>query len=366
MKYNSLLNRLLSGDTPRSRWLSGAIVLLLAVMVVAPLVGAGQPLMNALARVAIFIILVASFDLLLGYTGLISFAHTMFFGIGAYGVGLCSHYMGAGAGALIVGVASSLLIAMALAAVVGACSMRVRAIFFAMITLAVASVFAIIVTQYYEITGGHDGRNFQLPRALRPSNVLIEPSVLGTAITGSTAVYFATLATSAVCFLVMLRLVNSPFGRALEAIRENEFRAQAVGVNVLRFRIVINCVAAAFACVAGCLYAIWVRYVSPETTMGAQVMLDILLMTIIGGMGTLYGAIVGATLFVVAETYLKGAIAALSPMADHLPVLSSLINPDRWIFWLGLMFVFCVYYFPEGIVGRLRKGKKRWVEEERL
>jgi len=354
MSRSILRDAILSGDTPRNRWLSGAIAALLIAMLLAPFLGAGQSLINALARIAIFMILVASFDLLLGYTGLISFAHTMFFGVGAYGIGLSASYLGANTGALLTGLGLSLAVSIGLAAVIGACSIRVRAIFFAMITLAVGSVFAILVTQYYEITGGHDGRNFQIPRFFRPVNVLVGPEVFGIALTGSTLVYFLIIVVSVACFLAMLRLVNSPFGRALQAIRENEFRAAAVGIDVFQFRILINCISASFACIAGCLYALWVRYVSPDTTMGTQVMLDILLMTVIGGMGTLYGAVIGSALFVLADTYLKGVISALAPSLDGVPVLSALVHPDRWIFWLGLMFVLCVYYFPEGVVGRLR------------
>ena len=355
MTFPVRLNRLLSGDKPESRLLSVAILCLFALVLVAPFLGAGQSFINAMARVAILVVLVASFDLLLGYTGIISFAHTMFLGIGAYGVGLASHFLGSGWLSIILGLVVSLIVAFVMAALIGLFSMRVRAIFFAMITLAVASVFVILVTQFYQFTGGHDGRTFQLPQVFRPANVLVDPDVFGVAINGSTIVYYLIVAVSACCFLAMLRIVNSPFGRALKAVRENEFRAEAIGLNVLNIRVLINCLAACLACVAGFLSALWLRYVSPESTMGTQVMLDILLMTVIGGMGTLYGAIVGAGIFVLAETYLKLAIAMASDSIGSVPVLAAVVHPDRWMFWLGLMFVLCVYYFPEGIVGRLRK-----------
>ena len=101
-----------------------------------------------------------------------------------------------------------------------------------------------------------------------------------------------------VLFLVLLRIVNSPFGRVLQAIRENDFRAEALGFRTVTYRTVSTVLAALFATVAGALLALWLRYTGPDTTLSFEIMLDILLIVVIGGMGTLYGAVIGSVLFV--------------------------------------------------------------------
>src|SRR5687768_3981018 len=136
-----MLKKILSNDYPRSRILAVVLVVLLVALAFMPFVFPGVKALNVAAKILIFIVLVASFDLLLGYTGIVSFAHTMFFGIGAYGIAIASTHMGAGWGALAVGIVCALAISFVLALAIGLFSLRVRAIFFSMITLAVAAAF---------------------------------------------------------------------------------------------------------------------------------------------------------------------------------------------------------------------------------
>ena len=330
---------LLSGDLPRSRALSVLLALIFLGLLLAPFVFPGTRSLNVAAKVAVFILLVASYDLLLGYTGIVSFAHTMFFGIGGYGVGIAMAKMDATWGSLLAGIVLSLLVALVLAAAIGMLSLRVRAIFFAMITLAVASSFQILASQLSDFTGGEDGINFRLPELLRHR----------------LTAYYAVFAIALVLFLALLRVVNSPFGRVLLSIRENEFRSEALGYRTVAYRTVANCLAALVAAVAGALYAVWLRYTGPDTTLSFSIMIDLLLMVVIGGMGTMYGAVVGATLFVVAQNYLQDLMKLASDAAQGVPLLPNLLHPDRWLLWLGVLFIVCVYYFPSGIVGRLRR-----------
>ena len=158
-------------------------------------------------------------------------------------------------------------------------------------------------------------------------------------------------------FLLLLRIVNSPFGRVLQAIRENDFRAEAIGYRVVRYRTAATCLSAAVASVAGSLFAVWLRYVGPDTVLSFEIMLDILLMVVIGGMGTMYGAVVGATIFVLAQNYLQNLMGAAAEATSGVPLVPDLLNPDRWLLWLGVLFVLSVYFFPSGIVGRLRSGR---------
>jgi len=333
------MNWLLSGDTPRSRVLSVLLLVIFVGLLLAPFVFPGTRSLSVAAKVAVFILLVASYDLLLGYTGIVSFAHTMFFGIGGYGVGIASAKLGATWGSLALGVFLSLVVSLILALAIGLLSLRVRAIFFAMITLAVASFFQILASQLSDFTGGEDGINFKLPAVLHNRLVC----------------YYAVLAVATLLFLLLLRVVNSPFGRVLLSIRENEFRSEALGYRTVAYRTVANCLGAAAATAAGVLYALWLRYTGPDTTLSFNIMIDILLMVVIGGMGTLYGAAVGATLFVVAQNYLQDLMKLASDALQGLPLLPNLLHPDRWLLWLGVLFIVCVYYFPSGIVGRLRR-----------
>jgi branched-chain amino acid transport system permease protein len=242
-----------------------------------------------------------------------------------------------------------------LAFVIGLLSLRVRAIFYAMITLAVASAFAILAGQLSEYTGGEDGRSFRVPPLLRPGTVLFDIPALGVSVNGRVLSYYVVYVSALLLLLAAFRIVNSPFGRVLQAIRENDFRAESLGYNVVYYRTVANCLAAGMAVLAGAMSAIWVRYTGPDTTLSFAIMLDILLMVVIGGMGTMYGAVIGATLFVVAQNYLQDAMRLLSAALKGVPLLPDLFHPDRWLLWLGVLFVISVYKFPTGIVGYLRR-----------
>lgn len=333
------MTRILSGDLPRSRVLAAVLVLIVLGLLAAPFVFPGARSLNVAAKVAVFVLLVASYDLLLGYTGIVSFAHTMFFGIGGYGIGIAAAKLGPAWGNLALGLLAALLLTAAIALVIGLLSLRVRTVFFAMITLAVASFFQILASQLSDFTGGEDGLNFKLPQVLQSRLVC----------------YYLVVGASAALFLVLLRIVNSPFGRVLLSIRENEFRCEALGYRTVFYRTSANCLGALFATLAGALYALWLRYTGPDTTLSFAIMIDLLLMVVIGGMGTLYGAVIGATLFVVAQNYLQDLMKLASDATAGIPLLPSLLHPDRWLLWLGVLFVVCVYWFPAGIVGRLRR-----------
>jgi branched-chain amino acid transport system permease protein len=196
--------------------------------------------------------------------------------------------------------------------------------------------------------------NIQIPRELTPAYRPFDEPVLGLRITGRHLNYWLVVLSCAAIFLVLLRVVNSPFGRVLQAIRENAFRAEAVGYRVVLYRTAATCISAAAAALAGALFALWLRYVGPGTTLSLEIMIDILLMVVIGGMGTMWGAVLGATLFVLAQNYLQDLMGKAASATAGMPGLPDLLNPDRWLLWLGVLFILSVYFFPTGIVGRLR------------
>ena len=354
-----MLKRLLSHDLPRNRWLALLLVAIVLGLAFTPFLFPGTKALNVAAKIIVFIVLVASFDLLLGYTGIVSFAHTMFFGIGAYGVAMGCTRLGPTWGAVSLGIGAALAISLLLSLLIGLFSLRVKAIFFAMITLAVASAFLGLASQLSDFTGGEDGLTFKVPETLQPGTSYLDTPFLGASIDGRFVTYYLLFLVAVLLVLTMLRIVNSPFGRVLQAIRENDFRAEAIGYRTVVYRTMASVLSALFATLAGCLLALWLRYNGPDTTLSFEIMLDVLLIVVIGGMGTVYGAIVGSALFVLAQSYLQDLMKLGAGLADGVPVLGQLISPDRWLLWLGILFVLSVYHFPSGVVGRLRAMRKK-------
>ena len=349
-----MLKRLLSHDLPRSRLLAVVLVVMFLGLALTPFLFPGTKALNVAAKILVFIVLVASFDLLLGYTGIVSFAHTMFFGIGAYGIAIACTRLGPSWAAVGLGVGSALVVSLLLALVIGLASLRVKAIFFAMITLAVASAFLTLASQLSDFTGGEDGLTFKVPEALQPGTQYLEAPFLGASVDGRFLTYYLLFFAALVLVLAMLRIVNSPFGRVLQAIRENDFRAEAIGYRTVVWRTLASVLSALFATLAGCLLALWLRYNGPDTSLSFEIMLDILLIVVIGGMGTVYGAVIGSVLFVIAQNYLQDLLKLGAGALDGVPLLGQIVSPDRWLLWLGILFVLSVYHFPTGVVGRLR------------
>jgi branched-chain amino acid transport system permease protein len=140
----------------------------------------------------------------------------------------------------------------------------------------------------------------------------------------------------------------------LQAIRENDFRAEAIGYRIVIFRIWSNILGALFATLAGAMLAIWLRYNGPDTSLSFTIMVNILLVIVIGGMGSMYGAVAGTTIFLLAENYLQDLMGLINKATAEIPFVSHLFDPDRWLLWLGVMFILSVYFLPMGIVGKLR------------
>ena len=346
-----------SDDPPGRALLNVAMLVILAGLLFAPFLFPGSKALDVAARICIFIILVASYDLMLGFTGIVSFAHTMFFGIGAYGVAIMLAKGVGGWTGVILGALIGAVVSLLVAAVVGLLSLRVRAIFFSMITLAVAAFAEIVAEQWRTLTGGEDGLTFDVPAMLSRSFRLVPDRVMGVFINGPVITYYIIFAVSLLLFLIMLRIVNSPFGLVLRAIRENEFRVEAMGYRVVAYRTLVCVISAVMASIAGSLMALMLRYNGPEATLSLSLMIDILLMVVIGGMGTLYGSVVGAIVVVLAQYYLKNMLEMAAGSVSGVPMLSALFHPDRWLLWLGIIFILIVTFVPQGIVGRLRRRR---------
>ena len=288
------LNRLLSHDLPKNRWLAAALVLMMIALALAPFLFPDAMALSVAAMRLVFIVLVASFDLLLGYSG-----------IGAYGIATASTRLGEGWLALAVGLAAALAVSLWVSLVIGQFSLRVKAIFYAMITLAVAAAFQTLASQLSDFTGGEDGLSFENPTLLSPSfEGLAEPR-FGLTIDARIITHYLLFVAAVTLFLVMLRIVNSPFRRVLQAIRENDFRAEAIGFRSVVYR-------------------------------------------------TLCGAVVGSVLFVLAQNYPLDLLKLAGSALEGVPMAGAAFTPDHWLLWLGVGFVLCVQFFPSGAVGWLR------------
>jgi branched-chain amino acid transport system permease protein len=252
-------------------------------------------------------------------------------------------------GGLAAGVAVSLVVSLAISAF----SLRVKAIFFAMITLAFAEFAVILAVQLSQLTGGEDGLSPRFTGIFAPS---WQARVLGVPLTGRLATYYTVLAVCAVLFALMARFVASPLGRTLQAIRDNQLRAEALGLRTFVFQSVASGFASVIATVLGGAYVLWVRYVNPESALGIPIMLDVLLMVIIGGIGTLWGGVVGATFLLTAQTLLprlRAVGAALFPGSVLVERLT-----DRWLLWFGILFILIVFFFPRGVLGTIRARRR--------
>lgn len=285
--------------------------------------------------ILIFAIFAMSLDLLLGYTGLPSFGHAAFFGLGGY---LVAYLAGNNAPAL--GLTSNLFITLPLvllvtalvALVVGFFVLRTSGIYFLMITLAFAQMLFSIAIRWSGVTGGSDG----LAGVARPS-IGLGPFTYS--FVSRESFYYLTIFFFLLCYWLLRRIVNSPFGWTLRGIRENEQRMRALGYATFRYKMAAFAIAGAFAGLAGLLMVSSFRQAAPEylywKTSG-----EVMLMVIIGGAGTLSGPLVGAT------------IVRLFPL-----LISSYI--DRWETLEGLLFIAFVLFAPRGLVGLWRQWRDK-------
>ena len=274
-----------------------------------------------LAEIYIFAIFAMSLDLLLGFTGLMSLGHAAFFGLGAYAVAILGTLVGVNAW---LALAAGILVAAIGAALIGFFCVRLSGIPFLMLTLAFSQLVFSVALKWRDLTGGSDG--MAIPD---------KPSFFGVELSNSLAMYFMALAFLLVAYWALRRLLNAPLGHIFVGIRENEPRMLAIGFNTRAYKLLSFIVAGAFAGLAGGLYAIFNSFISPDaiywTSSG-----DILIMTMLGGAGTLIGPAIGAGVFLL----MKNVVSSYS---------------DHWLAIIGAVFICCVLFFPGGIWGTLRQ-----------
>ncbi len=273
------------------------------------------------SQILIFMLFAMGYDICLGYAGMLSFGHAAFFGMGAYTTGLLILHYHAN---ILLAISAGILFSVLLAFPIGYTAIRRRGIYFAMVTLAYAQMFYFIAFKWTALTGGDDGLQ-GIPR----------PDFFGISLKSETSVYYFILGFLLIAILFAFRVVRSPFGHALVSIRESEQRAQSIGFNPVRFKLVAFVISAGLCGLAGSLYCILQNFV-PLQTLHWSISGDIVMMTILGGMGTLVGPLFGGMFVVLFREVLS--------TYTHL-----------WALIMGISFIVIVLVFRKGVIGELKK-----------
>ncbi len=288
--------------------------------------------------VAILALFAVSLNLLLGYTGLVSFGHAAYFGIGAYTTGILMKKL---AVPFLLAFPAAGVVAALFALVFGFFCVRLTKIYFAMLTLAFAQIVWAICFKWNDVTGGEQG----MPEIPYPDLAWMEKLPLVNTLRTSDHFYLVTVVLVATCLWLLRRVVGSPFGRILTTIRENPERAEFIGVNVRRHELVAFVIAGAFAGLAGGLFGIFNRGVFPDFAYWPKSS-EVLIMTILGGMGHFYGPAVGALVLLVLNQQITS-------------------YTQYWPFILGSILIVLLFVFPGGIVGALDTAWHRLLRPRR-
>lgn len=292
------------------------VLVVLALLAAVPFVFPGYRTSLA-TEMLIFAALAMSIDILTGYAGRTPLCHGAIFGVATYVV---LYYVTVAQGNVWIGVALGVASAVAVAVIFALLAIRTSGVYFLLLTLALGMVIWGVCLRWTSVTGGENG----LRGTVRPEWLADQ-----------TSLYYGTLAVSAVMAYFMWRFVNSPFGLTLRGIRESELRMRTLGYNVPLHLFIGFTVSGLFAGLAGALYAFYNSFVSPSTVALAQ-SVEGLLMAIVGGVGTLFGGLVGAVIII----GLENVVSAYT---------------ERWSLVLGLMFIVTMIVAPDGVLGKINQ-----------
>jgi branched-chain amino acid transport system permease protein len=277
-------------------------------------------------RVVIFALAAMALNFLLGYTGVLSFGHAAYFGLGAYGTALTIKYL---VPSTPVGMLAGIVLGTVAAAIIGPMIVRLRGVYFAMCTIAFGQVFYFIAFQWFSLTGGDDGVSawHRIPIDFGFATLDI--------LNSNKALYYFALAVFGVCAAAMAFLLRSPFGRTLLAIRENERRARFLGIPVDQHIWMSWVVSCFFVSIAGTLYALLNDFVDPRALRWDQSG-TFVIMTVLGGMRSFWGPLIGAAIYLVLQDYISS-------------------HTENWMSFIGAFFVLIVLFFPRGVLGIIRR-----------
>ena len=299
---------------------------------------------HLIVKVVVFALLAAGYDLQLGYTGVISFAHSVFFGIGGYSFAILSlRYPESPGLVLALAMLATLVICSLLSLCLSLTSLRIQKMYFTMFTVALGEFVVLLAGEADYLTGGDDGLNFPGFTFFREDFILIG------GLTGQDLLFTMIVLITGFLIFTLVLVTESPLGQVLVAIRQNEKRTEAFGISSFYFRSFASLLGSVMAGMAGILWACWLGYVSPHSIMGIPLMMTILLIVIIGGSGTIYGSVIGSALLLSVEFLLPKAKEWL-PLEVDTTSWTYLIF-DRWLLVLGLIYILIVFFFPKGILG---------------
>lgn len=281
-----------------------------------------------MTKILIFTIFAISLDLIFGYTGLISLGHAAYFGVAAYTTGIL--ILRCGVESFWLAAPAGILMAVLAASVFGVISLRVSGIYFLLVTFALGQLLFWMAWKWRSVTGGDDGLSGIPAPALGPTWLTWN----------SVYFYYFVLVAFVICFVVLYRIVNSPFGRALVGIRENEHRMRCLGYNVWACKYVAFVLGGLFAGIAGVFFAYFRGFVAPSS-LSIETSALVLFMVIIGGAGTLFGSLFGAGILLFLQDF------------------SSIYFPERWPLILGVVFIVVAMYFRGGIIVYLLESWRR-------
>jgi branched-chain amino acid transport system permease protein len=285
-------------------------------------------------EMVIFAIFAMGFNLLLGYTGILSFGHAAFFGLAGYAMGLIMIHLKV---PILVGMLFGVVLSTVAAVLIGLLIIRKTGIYFAMLTIAFGQMFFFIASRWKDFTGGEDGLT-NIPR-----DVVGIPGLFSIPIVEPLQFYYFVAVIFMLAAIVKYKLIHSHFGQVLKAIRENETRARMVGYNVQRYKLASFIISASYAAVAGTLYGLFLNYMFPQTLDWIRSG-DVVIMALVGGMGTFFGPIIGA-----------GVIVALRVLVSIYAKIGGLVF---WQFFMGIIFLIFVLFFPKGIWGFFEKREQ--------
>jgi branched-chain amino acid transport system permease protein len=308
-------------------WAGFAVIL--ALLIIAPLV-LPEFWRRFVTEILIWGLLAMSSDILIGYTGMVSFGHSAFFGLGMYGAAAALLTMRPPN--LWLAIVYGLIGSAGIALFVAYFSTRLRDIYFAITTLIFSQIFYVIIFTWTEVTGGENGLSFSRP-------ALAIPGLFSIPFTTTTLHWFV-LAVVTASYLILRRITRSPFGMVLQSIRENETRTRAIGYPVERYKMVAVMLSGLFAGLAGVLYAIQNRFAAPDFVY-FLVSGETVIFNVMGGIGTLVGPIVGAAFFLL----LREAFSRFFTEFYLIPV--------------GIIFVIMVIFLPQGLLGFARRWLNR-------
>jgi branched-chain amino acid transport system permease protein len=309
-----------SGINGRVVWITLLIFLVLPYVISTPLA----------TEIMIYGLFALAFNLLLGHTGVLSFGHAAYFGVGAYAAGVAIRFFGT---SVWVSLLFSMLSGAVLAVIIGALAIKKRGVYFAMISMAIAQMlYFLALSPMKKWSGGEDGFKY-IPKLSLEFPVSLD-------LQSPFPLYYFTFFVVALSFIFLWRIMNSPFGRLLQAIRENEDRTIASGYDVIMAKRVSLVFSGVFSALAGGLLTIYLGY----GTLLALFWLTsgtILMMTLLGGMHTFIGPVIGAAVFLTLQNQLSYVT-------------------DRWELVVGTLFVILILVFPEGIAGTIKTKYEAW------